>query len=500
MPYACVVLGCSNRSNRETFKGYFRVPREEINKGPRTKDFTKRRREKWLANISLTSNGAKSKNARVCGDHFVKGRPSNLYDESDIDWAPTRSLGHEKVKQPTAETLGRDELHSRDEKRKRSECAEALAEFHKLMRFDTSEIQSPDIPEDGETNAAQDVCPGVACQTDLTGEDIVSMEQELNKLNCEHYELQSKALDTAISKESFEKSNDKTKFYTGLPNFLVLMQVFSLCEPYISASPLSSLDKFRQLILVLMRLRLNLPLKDLAYRFEISESTACRIFREVLSVLNRRLLFLIEWPHREALRATMPMEFRQAFGSKVAVIIDRLEVFIERPSNLLARAQTWSNYKHHNTVKFLIGITPQGHVSFISKAWGGRVSDKKITEDSGFLDHILPGDIVLADCGFTIADSEDLHSAALKISAFTKGKSDQLSPCDVEETRKIASVRIHVERVIGLVRRKYQILQSRAMMLEHMAVEGDDGVEVIDKIGVVCCALTNLSESVVPSE
>uniref|UniRef100_A0AAV2L9I5 Uncharacterized protein n=1 Tax=Knipowitschia caucasica TaxID=637954 RepID=A0AAV2L9I5_KNICA len=147
-----------------------------------------------------TDRGAESKNARVCGDHFVKGRPSNLYDESDIDWAPTRNLGHGKVKQPTAANVGRDErTHSRDEKRKRSECAEALVEFHKLMRFDTSEIHSPDIPEDGETNAALDVCPSVACQTDLTGDDIVSMEEELKKLNCELYELRSKALDSSIS-------------------------------------------------------------------------------------------------------------------------------------------------------------------------------------------------------------------------------------------------------------------------------------------------------------
>ena len=45
-------------------------------------------------------------------------------------------------------------------------------------------------------------------------------------------------------------------------------------------------------------------------------------------------------------------------------------VFIERPSSLIARAMTWSNYKHHNTVKFLFGITPQEVISFISKAWG----------------------------------------------------------------------------------------------------------------------------------
>ena len=58
----------------------------------------------------------------------------------------------------------------------------------------------------------------------------------------------------------------------------------------------------------------------------------------------------------------MPDCFKLSFGNKVAVIIDCFEVFIERPSSLLARAATWSSYKHHNTVKFLIGITPQGLV------------------------------------------------------------------------------------------------------------------------------------------
>ena len=73
---------------------------------------------------------------------------------------------------------------------------------------------------------------------------------------------------------------------------------------------------------------------------------------------------------------------------------DCFEIFIERPSGLEARAKTWSSYKHHNTVTFLIGITPQGAISFLSNGWG--VSDKYLTENSGFLNNLIPGDVVLA--------------------------------------------------------------------------------------------------------
>ena len=44
-------------------------------------------------------------------------------------------------------------------------------------------------------------------------------------------------------------------------------------------------------------------------------------------------------------------------------------------SEFMATAQTYSNYKLHNTVRSLIATTPQGVISFVSKGWGGRVSD-----------------------------------------------------------------------------------------------------------------------------
>ena len=127
----------------------------------------------------------------------------------------------------------------------------------------------------------------------------------------------------------------------------------------------------------------------------------------------------------------MPMCFQQSFGKKVAIIIDCFEVFLERPSNLQARAYTWSNYKHKNTAKVLIGIVPQGTVGFVSDAWGGRASDKLITENCGILKKLLPGDVILADRGFDIAESVGTMQARLHIPAFTKGKS-QLSALEVE--------------------------------------------------------------------
>ena len=89
-----------------------------------------------------------------------------------------------------------------------------------------------------------------------------------------------------------------------------------------------------------------------------------------------------------------------------------------------------------------------------------------------------------------------MQSAEAKIPAFTRGKT-QLDPVDIELTRKLASLRIHVERVIGSVRQKYTIL-SATIPIDLLMCKGDTcTVTTIDKICHVCCALVNLCESVV---
>ena len=334
------------------------------------------------------------------------------------------------------------------------------------------------------------------CQTDLDMAQLDRQQIYMQDITDELSGTKGQLLSVQLTEDSFRDNDDKTKFYTGIPKFSLLMHVLNLIAPHIKRNTQNALSQFQEFLLVLIRLKLNSPLQDLAYRFNLSVPTAHRIFDRWIHVMSVRLKFLIQWPEHEELQATMPVVFQRNFGKKVAVIIDCFEIFTERPSSLIARAMTWSNYKNHNTVKFLIGVTPQGVISFISKAWGGRVSDKYLTENSGFLRKLLPGDIVLADRGFDIADSVGFYQARLHIPAFTRGKK-QLSAEEVEETRKIANVRIHVERVIGLVRRKYTILQGILPIQLVTARQGDD-LAPIDKIAIVCCALTNLSESIVP--
>ena len=69
----------------------------------------------------------------------------------------------------------------------------------------------------------------------------------------------------------------------------------------------------------------------------------------------------------------------------------------------------------------------------------------------------------------------------------------------MEETRRIANVRIHVERVIGLVCQKYPILQS-IIPIHYVTKRPDEDIPLLDRIVHVCCALSNVCDSVVPFE
>ena len=110
----------------------------------------------------------------------------------------------------------------------------------------------------------------------------------------------------------------------------------------------------------------------------------------------------------------------------------------------------------------------------------------------------VPGNLVIADRGFTCSDAAKMVLAEVKVPPFTKGKK-QLEKQEIDWSRELSVVRIHVERVIGLLKNKYTILQS---VLPIKLISCGDGCPdtAIDRIVNVCCACINMCPPIVPQE
>ena len=243
-------------------------------------------------------------------------------------------------------------------------------------------VQSSDTPSTSHTTAEQSTQTGevVLCVQGTQTEEQECVEKGQQTDVTEN--VPRKQPQSSFNVSIIEGHNKNTKFYTGLSTWGLFLHLFMFLSPF-ATSISCTITMENQLFLTLVRLRLNLLYEDLAERFCISIGTVSHIFDCWLDILYSRLKFLIMWPSKAVVQHNLPKLFKQVYPS-CRGIIDCSEVFIEMPTNFSARSQTYSNYKKHNTVKFLIAITPCGSISFLSRCWGGRVSDKILTQESGF--------------------------------------------------------------------------------------------------------------------
>ena len=216
---------------------------------------------------------------------------------------------------------------------------------------------------------------------------------------------------------------------------------------------------------------------DLAFRFSISEAQVSRIWVTWLESPYDRLRAIPIWASQEYIQKIMPEAFNNTYPNTRA-IIDCTELFIERPTSFRSQSATYSAYKNHNTAEGLLSICPAGYPAIVSELYAGRSSDKQITKDCGILSLLKPEDQVMADRGFDI-ENEMLPGVALNIPPFLDA-APQLSLQDEVETRKIASLRVHVERAIQRIK-SYKIIKN----VFPLKMSSD-----LNKIWLVCSYLT----------
>jgi hypothetical protein len=125
----------------------------------------------------------------------------------------------------------------------------------------------------------------------------------------------------------------------------------------------------KQLLITVMKLAHNFPEQYLAFRFKISTATVSRIIRTWIYIIHNRLfLRVVKCPDRDSIEDSMPMCFRQNYPDTVE-IIDCFETQIQKPDSLVDQVGTHSSYKSRNTAKYLIAVTPQGTISYISNVF-----------------------------------------------------------------------------------------------------------------------------------
>ena len=333
----CVVVGCSKRSERDKDVSFHRIPAVSDHQGAEDFDIRKRRRDGYLAAISRQDLDYNSLDKyRICSRHFITGKPAFLYEVTHPNWLPTLHLGHTKVKAVDTDRYERIQKRNAVQEMEGQLPAIVEAEIEAVVRNEVETLVMKQLDK-----AKQYFKPSTTTceEVDLLHKNLAVAEYTIDQLKAE---LAMTKTFTAFSEEDF-KSDEFTRFYTGLPNIGILKATFEHVHKTLPAERSTKLTPFQEFVCTMIKLSLNTPIEDLGYRFRVSTSTVSRILFKWLRQMDIRMKDLIHWPDRDALQKTMPVCFQESFGKKVAIIIDCFEIFIERPSSLEARAATWSN-------------------------------------------------------------------------------------------------------------------------------------------------------------
>lgn len=118
--------------------------------------------------------------------------------------------------------------------------------------------------------------------------------------------------------------------------------------------------------LIFMKIRLNDSFERLGVLFNISESYAGRIFRHNVPIIAQFLNKFIYWPAKDEMKQQLPIPFIYRFNNVVSMV-DCFEIEIEKPTDPVKQALTWSEYKKRNTLKYLVSSTCDGLINLVSE-------------------------------------------------------------------------------------------------------------------------------------
>ena len=275
-------------------------------------------------------------------------------------------------------------------------------------------------------------------------------------------------------------SHDVLRMETGLPT----KEVFDIVVKYVvrfkdniryySRWKVESINLEDEVLITLMKLKQNYTNLHLAQLFSCSVSTISTFVHVLHATSFDDLMKTI--PSRDKNKSCSPSSFSHFSSCRIA--IDCTDVEIAVPRLMSKQSATYSSYRGMNSFKALVGVAPNGVITYVSDLFPGSVSDKVIVQKSGLLRHFVADDLVLADKGFLIQDIVPVGVSVNVPPFLNHGK---LTESEAIATKAIARCRIHVERANACLK-SFKVLSYIPPYLRCYA----------NKLFQVCAALVNL--------
>ena len=293
----CIIPGCRVKSGNKDGISLFRIPIFVDKNGESYKRLTEDRRNAWISQISRDDTKWKDilKSERVCGRHFVSGKPALLWDRYNVEWKPILNLGKKDYsKEPDLQAAAAraDRAKDRDQarqslleqqQREHEAARERAAKRRKLNESGQQVLKIDFAASSGEerleSESMTSEIPDFQVQEPPEKEATTQTEgPEQNEASSqtEEFDYMFRPAGYQAPDQEYFDSDAKVRFYTGLPSYEVLMVVFEHVSSHVSRKT-QNLSRFQEFVMVLIKLRLNVPLQDLAYRFVVSVTTVSRI-------------------------------------------------------------------------------------------------------------------------------------------------------------------------------------------------------------------------------
>ena len=276
-------------------------------------------------------------------------------------------------------------------------------------------------------------------------------------------------------------SDEVIRMETGLPDKAMFSRVVWLVQRlegsiiYAAGWRVEGMTMESQVFMALMKVRQNYTHLHLTQLFSCSTATVANVVKTFIHLLHRLLFKTMN-------RESMPASFLPS-ASNCRIVIDCTDIEVATPKEMDKAKLVYSAYRGMHSFKVLIGVAPNGVITYCSSLFPGSVSDTAITMHSGLLEHLEAGDMVLADKGFLISDIVP-DGVSVNIPPFLNN--GKFTESEVRATREVARNCIHVERANARIK-DFRILQ---MIPSHLRSSANVLVQL-------CCALVNLQNPLI---